>query len=1505
LRKPIGILMIFLILAPQLPAMLKIHADTVMEAIVSGVKWLIGMQRSDGSWPDHIYVDRPGIYNTWKAMQALLFTREHVKYREAVSKALQYLNSLDPGDPMVLHTLILYGDPLSRLSDPRVRQGISKILKAQNPDGSWGDRGKEEATAFHLWILSLVGMEGSEEWRRGLEYVYNRQLGDGSWVLWWTGRGDPGVTCTVVLNLLFSGISGDDPHIRRAISFIKSSQSPSGGWQATDGYYYIEWTARCLIALSLSGETRDSPHIQRGLSFLLTYRNPDGSFHNYVGNSKTEIYVTSQVLMALGIIQFGPLWLRPVDFGPPADFVEANLSGVVAKALKIAKSAASFTISKAEPADGGYRWLYSLSRIGHYNPVFNSGAAGVGYFLAKLYELTGESVYLKYAEGAARWIMGEALLRDGGYTWPFYDDERPRPGGWYLTPGKAVGGVAEFFLELYWVTGKREYLDYAENAARWIINTAFVKSGPGSYVKYNPYGQAAFGIYSYVQRDVGFLMIHLYRATGKSVYLDKAREIAEWVVYTAECNSNICKWYDDRGYKNLYTVTGMVALADYLYEVYNVTGEAKYFKVAEGFLDWIESVGVKEGDMIKFPDYIWIGGNRVPLTIVTGWWDHIWIMTPADAFLKSYLITKSLRRLSIAESYARWLISASEPEYGGLKIPSPENKSFYHASINARVFNFIVKLYTITGRQEYLDYAYKLLTWIETTAVEKEGYSWPIWGKDDTTFPLGSSSVGYYIIDAINALTKPARGPIGTDKLDVHVKVLEPVPFNRLFDINVTVTNRGNSSRSLEVALDERTGFQAGVRYGDGDEVKSVFLAPGESVELSFKAKVYGGPRVSEEVVVRVYTYVQDLGGLKRVLVLETSNRIRLRPEFANMTTVITPPVVRVGEEFTVAIPVFYSFHSSAGVTLTLRSLDSGRETSQSKSLKGDGLELYEFRVGPEFMGSKSPGVKGFEVVLRVGYPEEGYWTAFEERLRFNVTTAESAGNSAIRPMWGYTVELELGGERYLAVMAYNASSTPSPRSANFADLVKQVYSTHNWLVFRKTSGGLEVVRDDGLYKMLAMAAETVRLRVREWSIGYLDDRYRQLIWIRGLLAIGAEATLYVFEYCSRLLGVIVSKKVEALASPVLSSLGIYNVIDPILKSERLVELLKSMNLYENMLESINNAGGVVEDAIAWLSIMLIYRGAGMISEANKLLRDVGPSGKVASVEDALKFYQLFTMGDSMASAGSKFLVARYEKRDPWYLIKTVLLNAIGGVGRISQLKEADEFYETLKSGLGAEEVIELAQYLAMAMEEYEIRSRVIQEKALEFRDAFIRDTSNSIKITLLREGGVRLAGGEGLGGGLYLAVVDSGGMISGFDPVSGSVRAEIKGSYVIDGGGVVAVIVPLNTTIKGIRVVSTSPEGSTERFRLRVELSISGETTRRTEVLGELGGGRELSYSLKLSESLDPLIAPISEERRGLEASPHNLVILVAVVAAAGLLAYMAVRVAKSWNTRRYLSRI
>jgi len=102
-------------------------------------------------------------------------------------------------------------------------------------------------------------------------------------------------------------------------------------------------------------------------------------------------------------------------------------------------------------------------------------------------------------------------------------------------------------------------------------------------------------------------------------------------------------------------------------------------------------------------------------------------MTVADIFLKSYEITKP-KRIYFAESYASWLISISDREGSGVKVPEvvksfvEEGKEGYSAWVNAKIFSFIMKLYTLTNSTHYLDFAYRLLSWISWMAVDEKGY---------------------------------------------------------------------------------------------------------------------------------------------------------------------------------------------------------------------------------------------------------------------------------------------------------------------------------------------------------------------------------------------------------------------------------------------------------------------------------------------------------------------------------------------------------------------------------------------------------------------------------------------------------------------------------------------------------------------------------------------------------------------------------------------------------------
>ncbi|RLG58908.1 hypothetical protein DRN87_06205, partial [Candidatus Geothermarchaeota archaeon] len=714
---------------------------------------------------------------------------------------------------------------------------------------------------------------------------------------------------------------------------------PSIGYQAKDEW----WTGTTAIKLDGSIDPPDAPIIREGNTYKLTKN---------IKSLGDGIIVQEDDIT--GNLDGGREFLR-------------QLTGdeLATRALGIAEEAARYVISSAEPVDGGYRWVSHHARLDHYNPIFQDGAAGVGYFLLKLYKLTGRQEYLDYAVGAAQWVISEARFMDGGVTWPHYDDEKPEPGGWYLTPGKSVAGVAEFLLELYKVTGDSIYLEYAEGAAQWIINTAFVQSGPGSYVEYNPYHQAAFGIYSSVQRDVGVLMLHLYNETGDTVYLEKAKEIADWIVYTAECSGDVCKWYDDRGYKNLYTVSGTAVLADFLYDMYYTTGVDSYGDVANGMLNWIESVGVSVDGAIKFRDSR--GKFR---TIIEGDWSRLWLMTPADVFIKASKITGSHGWLTVAEAYAEWLISISEPEMGGFKVPLIEDEDFYHAWINAKIFNFAVKLYLATGRQKYLDYASSLLTWIETTATKQNGYSWPLpSGIVQSIFYRGSSGIGYYLAEAAEYLRK--TGGSETETPQVHIflqgideEYIDSAPLDRPFKVLVDIYNPSSTDKIYKVALRERTGFVAGPRYGDGDEEIEVRIpAQGRSL-VSFDAKIYGIPREGELVDI----VIMDPTGN---IITEVKEPIKVSIEASGLLAVLAPSWVKTGYSPTITVLVNHTFTYETKIMVEAYNSEGTLIASSEKMVDGSGVDTLTLHIPREYTRNKS--ILEVQLVLRAFFPELGY----------------------------------------------------------------------------------------------------------------------------------------------------------------------------------------------------------------------------------------------------------------------------------------------------------------------------------------------------------------------------------------------------------------------------------------------------------------------------------------------------------------------------------------------------
>jgi lantibiotic modifying enzyme len=139
-------------------------------------------------------------------------------------------------------------------------------------------------------------------------------------------------------------------------------------------------------------------------------------------------------------------------------------------ALELAVRAGDWLLSQAEQAPPGIRWSlgrgYQARRPGHVRrfPNFAHGTAGIGFFLARLAQATGEPRFLDASLAGTEWIM--TTVRTGNDTCAAYHHD---PDGTELfTLGWCHGppGLGWLFRQLELTTGSADWRGWVRRAAR-------------------------------------------------------------------------------------------------------------------------------------------------------------------------------------------------------------------------------------------------------------------------------------------------------------------------------------------------------------------------------------------------------------------------------------------------------------------------------------------------------------------------------------------------------------------------------------------------------------------------------------------------------------------------------------------------------------------------------------------------------------------------------------------------------------------------------------------------------------------------------------------------------------------------------------------------------------------------------------------------------------------------------------------------------------------------------
>jgi squalene-hopene/tetraprenyl-beta-curcumene cyclase len=138
-------------------------------------------------------------------------------------------------------------------------------------------------------LLSQLGYQG-RELTQCLDFLLKEQEKNGSWYGRWGTNYIYG-TWSVLVALQEAGHPPDQPHIRRAVNWLKSIQRPDGGWgedcdtyfdseKAGKGYASTSFqTAWAMLGLMSAGEV-DSLEVRKGAEYLIRTQEADGFWND-------------------------------------------------------------------------------------------------------------------------------------------------------------------------------------------------------------------------------------------------------------------------------------------------------------------------------------------------------------------------------------------------------------------------------------------------------------------------------------------------------------------------------------------------------------------------------------------------------------------------------------------------------------------------------------------------------------------------------------------------------------------------------------------------------------------------------------------------------------------------------------------------------------------------------------------------------------------------------------------------------------------------------------------------------------------------------------------------------------------------------------------------------------------------------------------------------------------------------------------------------------------------
>lgn len=434
----------------------------------------------------------------------------------------------------------------------------------------------------------------------------------------------------------------------------------------------------------------------------------------------------------------------------------------------------------------------------------------IGSFL--LFTLPGAQAQsfnpMDYARGAAQWILSLSKNQNGVLTWPVNDSDRKdpafdlysgMPGGilllaelgkedpggsfhtavvpavagleslqvrdglinvWGVKKGEkietpsglytGIAGIGWLYLELYRITGEPIYREKAQFIVAQLITRRSRLEGSELWDNSNDIISGAAGTGLFLLRAAQDLKIQ--------GCLDMATLAGDYLISQAYTTPSGMKWKIARSVPTVYPnfSHGTAGIAYFLLRLYEATKELRFFNAGLSGAQELEAIAEMSE---KDNSCIWYHHEGSGENL----WYVGWCHGPAGTARLFYELSRLNaipRWPKLVERSANWLITSGIPD-----PPKPLN-GYWNESVccgTTGVGDFLVDLYIVTRKQQYLQSAEKMAAHLVKTASSTgKGYRWiqaenrvsPDKKDEQTGYSQGAAGLGLFFLK----LSRAERG---------------------------------------------------------------------------------------------------------------------------------------------------------------------------------------------------------------------------------------------------------------------------------------------------------------------------------------------------------------------------------------------------------------------------------------------------------------------------------------------------------------------------------------------------------------------------------------------------------------------------------------------------------------------------------------------------------------------------------------------------------------------------